>query len=185
MELLSKDGSSFYVPIKMSDKETQSINSFKKWARAFRVHAGVYSKQHPHRAWELLEYINSIETAAETFTWENMYCYDQIFRDLMEEFPYRNWGVIYQQTWSIILKDNHGKGSTFFSGNSKNLVQQVQQFQKVLRRNTAKGSIRENALMAKTANMNIDVLIVARQVTMLLHVIRERRNFRTQEKNRG
>ena len=57
----------------------QSINSFKKWERA--------SKHHPHRAWELIEYMNSIESAAETFTWENVYCYDQIFRDLMKEYP--------------------------------------------------------------------------------------------------
>ena len=76
--------------IKMTDKEVMSINSFKKWEQAFHVYAGIYSKQHPHRAWELIEYISSIETAPETFTWDNIYCYDQIFCDLMEEFPNHN-----------------------------------------------------------------------------------------------
>ena len=41
-----------------------------------------------------------------------VHCYDKIFRDLMEEYPNRNWGVIYQQAWSIILKDNNGRGAT-------------------------------------------------------------------------
>ena len=78
MELLSKDGQSYYVPIKINDRENLSINSFKQWERAFRVYAGIYSKRHPHRAWELIEYINSTEQAAETFTWEYVYCYDRI-----------------------------------------------------------------------------------------------------------
>ena len=37
----------------------------------------------------------------------------------MEEFPNRNWGVIYQQAWSIVLKDNHGKGASTFGTNTK------------------------------------------------------------------
>ena len=76
MELLSKDEDSFYVPIKMNDSETVSINSFKKWKRAFRVYDGIYSKQHPHRAWELIEHINNIEHAAGTF---HVYIYIYIY----------------------------------------------------------------------------------------------------------
>ena len=56
MELLSKDGASFYVPIKMSNKDADgTINSFREWQRAFRVCAGIDSKQSPHRTWELTD----------------------------------------------------------------------------------------------------------------------------------
>ena len=76
MGIFSKDGATFFVPITSTDEEVLSINNFKKWE--------------PHRAWELLEYMNSIETAAETFSWKSIYCYERIFRDLMEEFSCRN-----------------------------------------------------------------------------------------------
>ena len=53
MEITSKEGVSFYVPVKMSDREDASINSFKKWDKAFRVYAGIYTKAYPDRSWEM------------------------------------------------------------------------------------------------------------------------------------
>ena len=44
MEIQGKDGQSFYVPVKMTDKEVMSINSFKKWEKAFRVYVAITSK---------------------------------------------------------------------------------------------------------------------------------------------
>ena len=55
MELLSKDGKSFCVPVKMSDKESGlTINSHSTWEKAFRVYTAIYSPAHPHRSWELI-----------------------------------------------------------------------------------------------------------------------------------
>ena len=81
MENKSQERVSFYVPVKMNDKESLVINSFKKWEKASRIYAGIFTKHHP---WELLEYINTIETAAENCTWDSVYtCHDlEKFRPL-------------------------------------------------------------------------------------------------------
>ena len=113
MQLVSKEGTVFSVPV--NDSKKVVINSFRKWDRAFRVYAGIYTKANPGRANESLQYMNTIESAADTYCRDDVYEYDQLFRDLMEEFPDRNWGAIYQQGWSLMLKE---KSSPSSNGNS-------------------------------------------------------------------
>ena len=53
-----------------------------------------------------------------------MYNYDISFRHLMAHYPDRNWGVIYQQGWTLLLKDktSHGNNNNNypnFSGKKK------------------------------------------------------------------
>ena len=109
LELMNKNGTSCFVPV--SERENQVINSFRKWGKAFRVYSGIYPKANPERANELLQYVSTIKNAAETFVWTDVYAYDQIFRELMEEYPRRNWGIIYQQAWSMLLKETIPKNS--------------------------------------------------------------------------
>ena len=79
------------MPVSDKDNGSRVINSFRKWDKAFRIYSGIYTKANPGSANEMLQYANTIETAAETFTWENVYAYDEGFRSLMEEFPDRPW----------------------------------------------------------------------------------------------
>ena len=90
MELTTKDahGPTFFVPVK--DREVTAITSFRKWDKALRVYSGVYSKANPTGANELVQYVSSIETAAESFLWDHVYQYDQIFCHLKAEFPRRS-----------------------------------------------------------------------------------------------
>ena len=94
-----------WLPVK--DRELSVINSFRKWDKAFHIYSGIYSKTNPTCASELVQYVSSVKTAADTFVWENIYLYDQTFRHLMAEYPRQNWGVVYQNGWSIFLKDHH------------------------------------------------------------------------------
>ena len=104
MELVSKGGSTYFVPV--SDREVSgTINSFFKWEQAFRVYTNVYSRVYPERATELIQYNHLIHTASLSFTWDNVYRYDKEFRMHLSNFPQRNWGVILQQAWSVYLKD--------------------------------------------------------------------------------
>ena len=60
--------------------ETVTINSFSKWEQAFRIFSNIYTKEHPNRASELIQYNHVIHTIASTYTWENVYAYDRQFR---------------------------------------------------------------------------------------------------------
>ena len=93
IELIRKeDGQTqtFLMPINEKDSN-KVIGSFRKWDKTFRIYWGIYTKAHPERANEMLQYANTIETAAETFALENAYAYDEVFCNLMEEFPQRPW----------------------------------------------------------------------------------------------
>ena len=105
MELISKNGRSYFVPV--TDKELTHISSFGCWEQAFRVHANIYLKYHPHRAHELIEYTFMIHLASMPFTWENVYQYDKDFRMYMEKHSQRSWTLILQQAWSFRLRDRH------------------------------------------------------------------------------
>ena len=67
-------------------------------------------------------YVSTIETASESFTWESVANYDQIYRELMEKFLNRPWGLVYQQAWSLTLKEKDtsvNKTPSFQLGNGK------------------------------------------------------------------
>ena len=116
MELVSRGGSTFFVPV--ADRETQgnNINSFNKWEQAFRVFSNMYTKVYPDRANQLIQYNHLIYTASLSFIWENIYRYDKEFRLHMSNYPQRSWSVILQQAWSIYLKDR----INFQDGGSQN-----------------------------------------------------------------
>ena len=103
MDLVNKDGHSYFVP--SSDKEYK-INNVKMWEKAFRIYVMIYTEENPARAPELLQYIDVIQEAAQTFTWANVAQYDYSFRKLMHKYPQRSWGRIHTQLWSTTLK-NH------------------------------------------------------------------------------
>ena len=78
LEIRNKDGRSFFVP--SSEKDQPIINCFKRWEQAFRILSGIYTQMHPDRANQLYHYVDTISTAADSFVWENVYNYDQTFR---------------------------------------------------------------------------------------------------------
>ena len=54
MELINRGGQSFFVPVEQESSSV--ISNFSKWEQAFRVYMNVYTKEHPHRAAELIQY---------------------------------------------------------------------------------------------------------------------------------
>ena len=104
LELVYKGGQTFFVPA--VDKEGGNvITNFHKWEQTFCVFSNVYARAHPSRATELIQYNHTIFTASSAYSWENVYAYDREFRHHMARFPNRNWALILQQAWTMILKD--------------------------------------------------------------------------------
>ena len=103
MELVSKGGLTYFVPV--SDCDSIVINSFSRWEQAFRVFSNIFTRAHPQKASELIEYNHVIHTASGTFTWDNVYTYDKEFRMHLSNYPQLSWAVILQQALSMYLKD--------------------------------------------------------------------------------
>ena len=104
MQLVSRGGSTYFVPV--ADRENSSvISSFNKWEQAFRVFANIYTRIYPDRVPELVQYNHIIFTAAQSFTWDNVYLYNHEFRMHLSNFRECSWSIILQQAWSICLKD--------------------------------------------------------------------------------
>ena len=101
LELTVKNGKTFWSPI----SEVVSINCFNHWEQAFHIFSNIYTKAHPHRASELIQYNHIIYTISLTYVWDNVYTYDKEFRIHMSCHPERNWLVILQQAWAMHLKD--------------------------------------------------------------------------------
>ena len=81
--LVYEDGEAFLAPAKKVNK----INSFRKWDMAFRVYSTIFTEANPHRASELLQYVQVIHLAASNNPWENVAFYDYTFRQLMASKP--------------------------------------------------------------------------------------------------
>ena len=103
MEMVNYNGHSFWVPA--ADHNAIVITNFSKWEQAFRVYSNVYTKKHPSRSSELIQYNHIIHTASLRFAWENVYLYDKEFRMHLSHYPERSWSVILQQAWTMYLKD--------------------------------------------------------------------------------
>ena len=88
LEMINKNGYTFLV--QATEKELPVINCYTKWEQAFIIFAGIYTQGHPARAIELFQYIDTIENAASTFTWDNVYVYDCLYRHLIEQFSNRS-----------------------------------------------------------------------------------------------
>ena len=77
------------------------------------------------------QYISVINTAAASYSWENVANYDITFRHLMQFNPSRNWAVTYNQMWNLCMKDplpknfsgRGGAANRFVAGGSNNNYQ--------------------------------------------------------------
>ena len=103
LELVSKGGLTYFMPV--SDRENASINSFGKWEQAYHVFSNIYTRAHPSKATELIQYNHIIHYASTSFIWENVYMYDREFHMHMSHYPSHSWAIILQQAWSMYLKD--------------------------------------------------------------------------------
>ena len=123
IQMIARGGNTYLGPSFDQNKE-KKILSVRRWEQAFRVYAAIYTEAHPGRAAEIWQYVYTINTAALSFNWENVYFYDQTFRRLMEEKPWRSWSKTYTQGWNIAMHDsigNHGSRSSSYNngGGSK------------------------------------------------------------------
>ena len=100
VELVSKDGHTYFRPVKESQ-----INGLRKWEQAFRVYATVYSQANPERVVEVWQYMHVINVAASAYQWSNVTYYDNTFRQLMAFKPNRSWAETYNQGWNLALKE--------------------------------------------------------------------------------
>ena len=113
IQLIRKDGSKFLVP-RGSGRE-QKITNIRKWEQAFRVYAAIYSEINPQRSSEIWQYVHIINTASQSYSWENVSFYDFTFRQLMERKPNRSWAKIYTQMWNLALTDHISKGGNNYN----------------------------------------------------------------------
>ena len=103
LEMIQRGGCTYWIPA--SDREQTSINSIEKWDQAFRVYSKIYVKFNPSRSEELVEYSFIFHSAAGTFSWNNVYTYDKLFRMHITKHPEKNWGIILHQAWSFCLTE--------------------------------------------------------------------------------
>ena len=119
LELVIKDGKTFWTPV----SETIAINNFQKWEQAFRIFSNIYTRFHPDKAGELIQYNHVIHSISSQYAWENVYAYDKEFRMHIARHPERTWAIILQQAWSMRLRDRISKNESFgqfAGGNSSN-----------------------------------------------------------------
>ena len=124
LEWVQSEGGTYLV----SAKSTSRINCFRCWEQAFRIYATLYCTKHPNRAREILQYVSVINTASMSFSWENVYNYDMMFKQLMEFYPKRSWAVTYNQMWNLPMTNpisHSGPGQyqrRFSAGNGGNTM---------------------------------------------------------------
>ena len=99
--MVNRNGQSYWVPV----NDSIAINNYAKWELAFRVYIDIYSRAHPLRLSELIQYKHITHTISSQFVWENVCDYDKDFRIHMARHSRRNWGIILQQAWSMRLRD--------------------------------------------------------------------------------
>ena len=113
VELVSSGGHTYFKLI----KETQ-INGLRKWEKAFRVYAVIYTENNPQRATEIWQYMHTINIAASSYQWENVASYDLTFRQLMAFKPQRSWAKLYHQGWNLAMRDPINKANHSSSSNN-------------------------------------------------------------------
>ena len=124
IELVFTNESSYIAPAQ--DRENR-ISSIRKWEQAFRIYAAIYTDENPGRASEIWQYIYVINTAASSYSWDSVAYYDQTFRLMMSEKPWRSWAKTYTQGWNLALKGSgYGLNQPFSSGNNQNFSQNKQ-----------------------------------------------------------
>ena len=118
LEFYNKDGHTYLAPVSREGK----ITNVRRWEQAFRVYAAIYSKANPARAAEIWQYMYVINTAAASYTWENVSFYDYTFRQMMSVNPQRSWSKIFNQMWNLAINDpiqkQNGQGNRYSHGGS-------------------------------------------------------------------
>ena len=119
IEVIRKNGSTYVIP--ETGQKDIKINSIRRWEQAFRVYCAIYCEANPDRAAEIWQYVHVINTAAQSYTWENVSFYDVTFRQLMHKKPHRSWAKIYTQMWNLSLTDKINRtGYAGYQGSSHN-----------------------------------------------------------------
>ena len=101
-EVVSKNGQTYFAP--RVDRDSK-ISNVRKWEEAFRVYATIYCAAKPERSPEVWQYVETINWAAQRYTWDNVAYYDYTFRRLMAEYPERSWAKTYTHMWKRALVD--------------------------------------------------------------------------------
>ena len=102
LEWVNRDGSTYLAPV--SDRE-HKITGIHRWDQAFWVYATICCGANPSRSQEIWQYVSVINTAAASYSWENVSSYDYTFRHLMEFNPKRSWATTYNQMWNLSMRD--------------------------------------------------------------------------------
>ena len=110
LELIVKQGRTFWSPV----SESVSINCYNRWEQAFRIYSDIFTRKHPTRSSELIQYNHIIHTISSTYVWENVYAYDKEFRLHIGKHPEHSWSVILQQARSMRLRDQLSKSDNSF-----------------------------------------------------------------------
>ena len=76
IQAIAKGGSTYVGPGLDTHHRDRKTGSIRKWEQAFRVYAAIYTEFHPERAAEIWQYVYTINTAASTFSWDNVYYSD-------------------------------------------------------------------------------------------------------------
>ena len=102
LELVNGPGGLRFKP---ADEKTVRITNVHMWEKAFRIYMAIYTKAHPTKAHEMVQYMHTIHHAATKYVWDNVAYYDVVFRTMMQKNPNRSWGKIYTQMWNMALCD--------------------------------------------------------------------------------
>ena len=115
LELVSKQGRAFIAPA----EDLAKINGVRKWEQAFRIYATIYSQANPFRAPEIFQYINVINDAARSFSWECVAHYDYTFRRMMQQKPNRSWSKNFPELWTQCMTEPIQKQNYHSSSNER------------------------------------------------------------------
>ena len=146
--IINRGGVSYLTPV--VDKESINIGSYWRWDQAFRIYSNVLTTRYPYKAPELYQYNHTIHAAATTYVWKNVYEYDKEFRYHISRHPKHSWGVILQQAWTMLLKNQLRPGGFPFNNNNPGQDRPLKEICKRLK----KGSVHTGL----AASLIIDVL---------------------------
>lgn len=96
-------------------QRTRQIFTIDQWTDAFITFTAIFVTQHPHRAPELLKYMNIIREAAHKFAGPGWRQYDIEFRRRHAATPTASWALIDGELWCTILMSYGSQRAVGFS----------------------------------------------------------------------
>ena len=123
MVMVHNNGDTYWAPY--AEKALcNAIGSYQSWEIAFRVFSDIFTRKHPHKATELIQYNHIIYTASITFPWVSVYKYDKDFRLHVAKYPTRSWSIILQTSWNLrlVAKNSHGSENPGTGQGNSNLM---------------------------------------------------------------